>query len=68
MGHRPQSVMAGKEREETEMESASKEESLEPRNCWDANTFLYLSYIVVKYAIRWISESETKKMSIAFSM
>lgn len=40
------------EREKTEMESASKEKSLEPRNCWDANKFLYLSYIVVKYASR----------------
>lgn len=67
MGHKA-TVCHGRERgEETERESVLKEESLEPRNCWDAIKFLYLSYIVVnKYAITSISESKTKNCQLPF--
>lgn len=66
-GQRSQSVMAGKERKETEMESALKDQSLEPRNCWDANKFL-LELHNDKFAIRRISESETKKRQLLFPL
>lgn len=66
VGHRPQSIMGGKEGEEKEMESTLKEESLKPRNCWNANKFHFLSYIVVSTLLDGSQSLKQKNVNCLF--
>lgn len=60
---KPQFVTAEKE------ESAFKEESLEARNCWDANKCIYLSYIVISILLdgsQSLKQNKTKMYTCPF--